>query len=406
MHIAYLNPSAQLGGAEVALLDMLASIRLTAPNWKLELLASGEGPLPVKARLLGVTVTVLPFPRAISQLGDAQASSSAKGNSKWGLFIRLVLAAPFIAAYAIRLRMTLRRISPDVIHTNGFKMHILGALAKPANATLIWHIHDFVSRRPLVSRLIRLLHGRASIVLSNSNSVRADIESVCGDSVVVQTLYNAVDTDVFSPTGPRLDLDALAGLPPAEAGSVRVGMVATFARWKGQEIFMRALRHLSAGPHLRGYIIGGALYETDGSQYSLDELKAIAREHGISSRLGFTGFVEDAAAALRSLDIVVHASTEPEPFGLVIIESMACGRAVIVSDAGGASELFDAGITAVGHKPGDAVQLAECTTTLANDPRLRTRLGAAGRVAAERRFNSRRLAFDLIPIYQNLQASI
>ena len=108
---------------------------------------------------------------------------------------------------------------------------------------------------------------------------------------------------------------------------------------------------------------------------------------------------------MRALDIVVHASTEPEPFGLVIAEGMACGRAVVVSEAGGAVELFDAGVNALGHTPGDAAQLAERITLLATDRDLRARLGARARATAERRFNRTRLAAELIPIYHAVTAT-
>jgi glycosyltransferase involved in cell wall biosynthesis len=83
---------------------------------------------------------------------------------------------------------------------------------------------------------------------------------------------------------------------------------------------------------------------------------------------------------LRALDVVVHASTSPEPFGLVIAEAMACERPVIVSVAGGAAEIVTLGVDALGHHPGDAEGLAARMTELAIDPALRRRLGsAAGR---------------------------
>jgi glycosyltransferase involved in cell wall biosynthesis len=103
---------------------------------------------------------------------------------------------------------------------------------------------------------------------------------------------------------------------------------------------------------------------------------------------------------MRALDIVVHASTQPEPFGLVIAEGMATGRAVIASEAGGALELIETEINALGHPPGDAAQLAERITRLAADQNMRARLGAAGRATAVERFNRARLATELIPLYR------
>jgi glycosyltransferase involved in cell wall biosynthesis len=405
LKIVFLNPSGRLGGAEVALLDLLSSIKDAESSWHLHLIVSEDGELAARAAALGVTSTLLPFPASIARLGDAGAGGpSGKQTGRLRLFSRLLWANGHIRAYVEQLSNLLCELRPDVIHSNGFKMHILGALAKPTRVPLIWHIHDYVTQRPFMVKLMRRFRKRGAIVLTNSESVSSDVASVCGSTLRVQTIYNGIDTKVFSPDGETLDLDQLSGLPPCDAGTIKVGLVATFARWKGHEVFLQALSMIPGEFGIRAYIIGDALYQTDGSQHSLAELKKLARSLGVTDRVGFTGFVAQPAAAMRSLDIVVHASTQPEPFGLVIVEGMACGRAVIVSEAGGATELFEHEVNALGHTPGDAVELAERIKTLAGDPRLRSRLGAAARTAVEQRFDRRRLAADLIPIYHEALA--
>ena len=134
------------------------------------------------------------------------------------------------------------------------------------------------------------------------------------------------------------------------------------------------------------------------------ELKRLAAELGLAERVGFTGFLS-AASALRSLDVVVHASTKPEPFGLVVAEAMACGRAVVVSAAGGATELFEPERDALAHVPGDETGLARCITRLASDPALRRKLGQHARQTAERRFDPSRLGRDLVALYQDVAGS-
>ena len=174
---------------------------------------------------------------------------------------------------------------------------------------------------------------------------------------------------------------------------------------EGHHIFSRRLSLLPPGLRVRAYVVGSALYRTRGSQHSLEELKRLAGRLGLSERVGFTGFLDEAPEAVRALDILVHASTEPEPFGLVIAEGMACGRAVIASEGGGAAELFEADINALSHPPGDAARLANRIALLATDRSLRARLGAAGRATAERRFNRARLASELIPLYRRVVSS-
>jgi glycosyltransferase involved in cell wall biosynthesis len=99
---------------------------------------------------------------------------------------------------------------------------------------------------------------------------------------------------------------------------------------------------------------------------------------------------------------VVHASTEPEPFGLVIAEAMACGKAVIVSNCGGASELVRDRVNALTHTPGDATGLAALIHELAETPRLRSQLGEAARRTAEQRFDRVRFGGEFVRIYRRL----
>jgi len=306
------------------------------------------------------------------------------------------------ASYIRLLGKTIASIDPDVIHSNGFKMHVLGAWTRPARSALVWHLHDYVSSRPLTSRLLRILSRRCTTIVANSESVSADARRQFGDGVEIRTILNAVDLKRFHPDGPRVDLDGLAGLPPADAGTVRVGLVATFARWKGHLTFLEALARLDPAIDVRGYIVGGPLYETDGSQYTRSELETAARRLGLESKVGFTGFVADSSAAMRSLDVVVHASAAPEPFGLVIAEAMATGKPVVVSFAGGARELVTPEVDALVHQPGDAGGLAEAIARLATDSALRSRLGRAGRQSAVERFDLTRAGRQMLECYERL----
>jgi glycosyltransferase involved in cell wall biosynthesis len=380
-----------MGGAETSLREVLAGIRSAEPGWRLSLVLGEDGPLAEIARELGVEVIVAPFPRQLAQLGDS-------GGGAFGTVRALFKAAPGTAQYARGLARLLGELKPDVVHTNGFKMHLLGAWSTPREAALIWHIHDYVSARPFMSRLLGLVSKKCRAAIANSHSVTADLKSLMPGLEIVP-IYNAVDLDRFSPEGDKVDLDVLAGLPSAAPGTVRVGLVGTFARWKGHKVFLEALARLPGPGSVRGYIIGGPIYQTAGSQWLVSELRQEADRLGLSGRVGFTGFVADTSRAMRALDIVVHASTKPEPFGMVIIEGMATGIAVVAADAGGASELFTDGVDALGHTPGDATMLAARIALLASDAGLRIGLGREGRRTAERVYHRRRLVGELLSLY-------
>jgi len=368
-------------------------MRVAAPDWELWLILGEDGPLAEEARKM-VQVVIAPFPAALARLGDVR-----KG------FLTMLGSMLQSAVGTLRYRNSLARIlaslQPDIIHTNGFKMHLLGAWTRPRGTPLVWHIHDYVSTRRLMRRLLRASQSACTAAVVNSKSVASDLRSLL-PGLRVEAIYNAVDLERFSPDGPKLDLDAMSGLPPADSGTIRVGIVATFARWKGHRAFLQALARLSSETSFRGYIIGGPIYQTDGSQWSRSELDGEVARLGLQNRVGFTGFLRDTAPAMRSLDIVVHASTEPEPFGMVIVEGMACGKAVIAAQAGGAVELFTDGETALAHAPGDEAHLARQIQRLAGDRELRQRLGQAGRRAAERDYHGKRLAQELLAVYREI----
>jgi len=182
-------------------------------------------------------------------------------------------------------------------------------------------------------------------------------------------------------------------------------LLATMAWWKGHADFIRALALLEDQKRIRGYVIGGPLYHSEGSQVEIEELRRLSRELKVEQNIGFTGFVERSSAAIRALDIVVHASTRPEPFGRVIVEAMACARPVITTAAGGAAELIISGNNALDFRMGDPAHLAERIRQLAGSPELRRQLGAAGRKTVLENFDRQRLGSQLAGFYRQVLAS-
>lgn len=397
MRLLFLSPSSTLGGAERVLLDLLRLVRSARPEWTLMLLSAHEGPLIESAKRLGVRTRVLPFPRSVARLGD----SGLAGPMAWGRFAgNAIVGGPQMALYMRRLRREIAAFAPDIIHTNGFKMHVIGALAKPDSAALVWHVHDYPGSRRVTARLLVRLKDKCTAVVAVSESVAADVRRLLADRVPVHAVLNSIDPSHFTPEGPRLDLDAKAGMPPARPGVLRVGLPATFARWKGHTLFLDAVRALHERHNLRAYIIGGPLYQTDGSQYTVDELRGLVKRLRLGHVVGLTGFVNDAATALRGLDIVVHASTEPEPFGLVVAEAMACGRAVIASQGGGVAELVVNEQDALTYPRGDVATLTRQIERLLTDQTLRQQLAQAGRRAALERFDPVAYRERIIAIYE------
>lgn len=457
MRIVFVNPVGVIGGAERALLTILAALRTTEPTLELHLIVGTDGPLIEMAQELGVQVKVLKLPDQLNQLGDSGLFQSLKGmpgstkfpnpienktkitNLSMGrltLLFRVVKVLPSVAQYLGEFRQAIRKINPNLIHSNGIKTHLLTTLAGSMDVPVVWHIHDFYGSRPLIARALRWLSKGATLGIAISEAVAQDARATL-PRLPIEVIYNSVDVNYFSP-GLAVGAD-LADLPVGKQISeknaplprlntqekltspvepIRVGLVATFARWKGHDIFLEAaaqvirvreaasLREHRPDLNVRFYIVGGAIYKTKGSQFSEEELRELVSVLQIEDKVDFIGFQQNIAEVYRWLDIVVHASTQPEPFGLAIVEAMACGKPVIVSQAGGAAELFTHNYDAVGVPPGDPAALASAIEHLIDNPYQRKCLSENARSTVLNRFSHDRLGEQILAVYKSLAPTL
>jgi glycosyltransferase involved in cell wall biosynthesis len=374
-------------------------MRAHAPRVELGLVAGAEGPLLEQAEAMGVRTIALPLGGRLANLGD----SALGGRGGWSAATtsgRLALGALTSLKYVAELRGAIREFRPSVVHSNGIKMHLLAAAAR-TRALLVWHIRNFIGDRPLVPLGLRAVAWRADGAIAISKAVGEDARRVFA-RLPLSVVYDAIDTDAFAPLGRVADLDALAGREPVR-DCVRIGLVATYARWKGHDVFLesaRALKSMPGVPELLFYIVGGPIYDRADSQYQVDELRHMAQRLGVEDAVRFVPFQERVDEVYRALDVVVHASSRREPFGRTIAEGMASGKPVLASRGSGASELFSDGVDAVSVPARDAGALAEALRSLALRPAERDRLGRAARITAVERFSRARLARQIFAAYE------
>ncbi|MFN2544474.1 MAG: glycosyltransferase family 4 protein [Actinomycetota bacterium] len=180
---------------------------------------------------------------------------------------------------------------------------------------------------------------------------------------------------------PGVDLERFAPTPPAPGPVRRFLHVGRIEPRKGPTVAVEALAHLGdagiadatltlVGPSERGHA---------------REVEAAARRLGLGGRVVVEGAIrrEDMPAAYARHDAVIHSATWEEPFGLTIVEAMACGRPVIVSPTGGAKEIVTES-NALTFPPGDAEACAKRMWQLASDPALASRLAEEGLRTAAR----------------------
>ena len=409
MRIVFVNQVGQVGGAEMILLDLMACLPAAIAGVERHLIVLTDGPLVALAEALGVTVHVHAMPERLSSLGDSALKGKGKGRLALTLLTRGMPAGFSAIGHARALGRLVRRLNPDLVHSNGLKAHLLLGLAGLKGIPIVWQLQDFLGTRPVMAKALRWASRSATGVIAIAEAVGRDAREVLSP-LPVEVVYTAIDLDEFAPgPGDGPWLDGLAGLPTAEEGVARVGLVAVYARWKGQDLLLEAaVRIVAERPdaRVRFFIIGGPIYKTQGSQFTEGELRAKAEALGLGDRAGFVPFRRDTANVYRSLDVVVHASTQPEPFGRTIVEAMACARPVIVANAGGAAETFTQGVDAVGFTPGDPSALADAILGLLDDPARRERIALAARTSAASRFDRPRFGVEMAAAYEKLTRTI
>lgn len=403
--ILLINPVAQLGGAERSLIDLIGSARAAEPRLKFHVLLFAEGPLKSALERLGATVSVVWLPPELHSLGESALLVGHPFRRGARLLLTLVGQMPAAAIFVMALRKEIRRHAPDIVHTNGMKAHLLSGLATPAGIPIVWHIQDFVGERPLGRHLLKFAASRVNAVVAISKAVAEDVRKLLPATRIV-TILHAVDTHRFTlGPGDGSSLDRLANIPAPPRNTIRIGLVATYARWKGQDVLLQAfakLRKSLPDQPLRLYLVGGPIYATDASQFTVEELKVMIGELQLEQAVGLIPFQDNIVPILRSLDIVVHASRRPEPFGLSILEAMACGRPVVAAAGGGVSEILQDQVTAMTHAPGDVDGLVWALRKLVESEGLRNRIAAAASRAARTHFSSGRLGPSLVDLYRSV----
>ncbi len=161
-----------------------------------------------------------------------------------------------------------------------------------------------------------------------------------------------------------------------------IGIVGNIKEWKGQDVVIRGLALLNDRYKfpVRCMIIGDVSNEEEDKTY-LRKINRLIRDSGLEKQIIFTGFRNDVPDIVNALDILVHASIQPEPMGRVILEGMALRKPVIATNHGGPQEIIEHGRSGILVPPDDPESLASSIIQLLESPGLRHRIGES---AAER----------------------
>jgi alpha-maltose-1-phosphate synthase len=237
----------------------------------------------------------------------------------------------------------------------------------------------------------------AAAVIAVSNGMKSDIlvtyPEVSADRVHV--IYNGIDADLYRPDPGREVLDRY-GIDAARPSVVFVGRV---TRQKGLPVLLRAAQQVDGAAQL--VLCAG---QADTAELQAEVTRLVDRLR--ATRDGVI-LIPGMLAKAEVIQILSHATvfvcpSEYEPLGIVNLEAMACGCAVVASAVGGIPEVVTDGITGLLVPPGDENSLAEAINVLIKEPGRAAALGARGRERAVTEFSWDKIATQTAGLYAQL----
>jgi glycosyltransferase involved in cell wall biosynthesis len=352
IRVVYLDHVAQLSGGEIALLRLVPYLA----GVEAHIILAEDGPFAEQLVQAGVSTEVLPM------------SERARGLRKGRIAPRSLPIVSLVktVSYIVRLAVRLRRLQPDIVHTNSLKAGVYGSIAgRLAGIPVVWHVRDRIADDYLPKfavRLVRFMTRKlASAVVTNSHATMDTLDPQVQPVIVYSVVPEAL-------------------LPPVNnhrcgAGPITIGMIGRLAPWKGQELFLRAFADAFPDGETRCVVVGSAMFGEDDYEARLREL---SDSLGLATRVEFRGFSFDVWGELAKMHILVHASLIPEPFGQVILEGMAASVPVVAAGAGGPAELIVHDVSGLLYPMGDQAALAQAMRELAGDEERRERLVMGG----------------------------
>lgn len=366
MRILYVNQWQGLGGAEISLLHVLERL----PREQVQpALACPPGALAEEARALGVDVLPMHIPslRRGGRLSEHVSQQLRDAIARCDL----------VHAYSVRAGW------------------FAGRLCRQTKVPMVWSIHDLF---PFLWQKIWLqvvAQCYAKAVVAYSHALQRQMGKAL--QARVHHIPHGVDISLFQPLEPsaRTELRHRLGTPGDVPVVIHVGRVMPF---KGQHLFLQmaqTLRHLH--PDAVFWLVGD-----DSMGDHRYAMKVRAMGESAQPQIRWLGFQRDIAPVIAAADVLVHCSTRPEPFGLVILEAMACGTAVVSANRGAPTEILENGRTGILLPPNNPRAIADAVNSLLTNEQRRRAIALSARRAVCERYTLDQHIQRLLTLYRSL----
>ena len=296
------------------------------------------------------------------------------------------------------LRRQIGRIQPDLVHfNNGADSDTPGILAaRIHNIPAVCHIRTFGRLTYLSITAARSVR----VFLCISSAVQEWLMCYAIDASRCIVVPNAVDQERFSESAvSTAGIRAEFGWDSSDNVFALVGRVVS---WKGQDYFIQAIAEArKSDASVRGLIVGDG-EPTSGNEIYVAKLRSLISDLALDDVVKFTGHRTDIPNIMKSADAVICASSLPEPFGRVIIESMAVGTPAIATDAGGTTDIITDGVNGILVPIRDSKALAQAMLHLSRDRDFAQKLRLAALQSVKDRYTVARHVDQVCKAYRSI----
>jgi glycosyltransferase involved in cell wall biosynthesis len=403
--VLYVENSSGVGGSVISLYRLVQ--RLNRDRYEPRIAFHRPNGYAERFIQLGVSVFCLhpdwvEPPASNGPARDVAARLGRKNGTLARLYREAKFTGWFLRRYvpdAVALSRLIAAQKIDVLHLNNgpHSNHAALLAAWWSRRPCVCHVRDYGAAHWLDHWLSRRVDYYAFMSTALQEQVKADVPELRGG-----VIFDGLDLHPPPPTAQRLHLRQQLGLGAADFVVGNVGRITT---WKGQDVFLRALARIrTQTPGLKALIVGEP--DPPSEQAYLEQLRSLTRELGLEDVVIFTGYRPDIPAVMSALDLLVHSSCVPEPFGIVLIEGMAAGLPVVATRAGGVLDIVQEGVTGWLVPIRDDLAMAAAIAGAAQDRELAQRLGQNGRQQALSRFSVAQYAAGVEAIYADLIGAV
>lgn len=290
-----------------------------------------------------------------------------------------------------------RKYKVRLVHLNNILGSQLAGIlaAKFLGVPCVAHLRDFENVDVVTKLYAKLIDSHIAI----SEAIKENLLDLAVPERKISVIFDAIDIDDFDN---NLNSDDLRKEFNLQRKEQVFGIFGRIVEWKGILEFVHATAIvIQFVPNARAFIVGDY---SDGNKAYLEEVKELISLLKLEEKVILTGYRKDVPEIMNLMDVVVHASTTPEPFGMVLIEGMAMGKPVVATKMGGPLDIVEDGKTGFLVKPGDIEELAKAVGRLLKEKTLANVMGRNGRDRVVTLFTKERYARQVEDVYMHALA--